>query len=184
MLAVVAIFSLLVAVVAPNIGRLSGRALQGAAGDLAARLELARQRAVVTGVTHRVWIDLDQAVYRLEWLASDAEANGETEAPLRPAELDLRGDAPLALEAPRDATRAFRPLPGLLGHDERLADSLAFRGVETPLGLSDAGEATIEFAPDGSSDASSVILDDDTGRALVIEVLPLAEATRVHDAEE
>ena len=66
MLAVVAIFSLLVAIVAPNIGRLSGRTLQAAADDLAARLELARQRAVVTGVPHRLWIDLDQASYRLE----------------------------------------------------------------------------------------------------------------------
>jgi type II secretion system protein H len=183
-IAVVAIFALLVAVVAPNLGRLSGRTLRGAADDLASRLELARQRAVVTGVPHRLWIDLDQATYRLEWLVGDAEAAGEPEAAAPPEELDLRGDAPLPLEAPRDTTRAFRPLPGLLGRDELLADSLAFRGVETPAGLSDTGEATIEFAPDGTSDATSVVLDDESGHALVIDVLPLAEAVRVNDVEE
>ncbi len=182
-IAVVAIFALLVAVVAPNLGRLSGRTLRGAADDLAARLELARQRTIATGVPHRVWIDLDAAAYRLEWLVGDAEAGGGPEEPARPVELDLRGDAPLPLEAPRDETRAFRPLAGLLGRDELLADSLAFRGVETPAGFSDTGQATIEFAPDGTADSTSVILDDESGRALVIDVLPLAEAVRVSDVD-
>ena len=185
-IAVVAIFALLVAVVAPNLGRLSGRTLRGAADDLASRLELARQRAVVTGAPHRIWIDLDGAVYRAEWLVGDAEADSEAgePAPPPPAELDLAGDSPLPLAAPRDATLAFRPLPGLLGRDEPLADSLRFRGVETAAGFSDSGEATIEFAPDGTSETTSVILDDDSGRALEVEVLPIAEAVQVRDVEE
>jgi prepilin-type N-terminal cleavage/methylation domain-containing protein len=182
-IAVVAIFALLVAVVAPNLGRLSGRRLRAAADDLAARLELARQRTIVTGIPHRLWIDLEAASYRLEWLVGEAEARGEASEPVRPAELDLRGQTPLALEAPRDETRAFRPLPGLLGRDEVLADSLAFRGVETPAGFSEAGEVAIEFAPDGSADSTSVILDDESGRALAIDVLPLAETVRVGDVE-
>ena len=177
MIAVVAIFALLVAVVAPNLGRLSGRTLRQAADDLAARLELARQRTVVTGIPHRLWIDLDAATYRLEWVA------GEAAEPARPAELDLRGETPLPLEAPRDTTLAFRPLPGILGRDEVLAESLAFRGVETPAGFSDRGEVAIEFAPDGTADSTTVILDDESGHGLLIDVLPLAEAVRVSDAE-
>ena len=182
MIAVVAIAALLVALVAPNLNRLTGRTLREAADDLAARLELARQRTVATGIPHRLWIDLDGATYRLEWVAGEAEASGAAE-PAPPAELDLRGDAPLPLEAPRDETRAFRPLPGRLGRDEVLAQSLAFRGVETPAGLTERGEIVIEFAPDGTADSTTLILDDDAGNALLIDVLPLAEAVRVSDAE-
>ena len=182
MIAVVAIFALLVAVVAPNLGRLSGRTLREAADDLAARLELARQRTVVTGIPHRLWIDLDAASYRLEWVAGEVEEPTLVQ-PARPAELDLRGETPLPLEAPRDATLAFRPLPGILGRDEVLAESLTFRGVETPAGFTDRGEVAIEFAPDGTSDSTTVILDDESGHGLLIDVLPLAEAVRVSDAE-
>ncbi len=182
MIAVVAIFALLVAVVAPNLGRLSGRTLREAADDLAARLELARQRTIVTGIPHRLWIDLDGATYRLEWLAGES-AQQAPEAPSRPAELDLRGETPLPLEAPRGEAQAYRPLPGGLGRDEVLAESLAFRRVETPAGFIDRGEVAIGFAADGTADATTVILDDDSGHGLLIDVLPLAEAVRVTDAE-
>jgi len=181
MIAEVLIFGLLVAIVAPNLGNLTGRTLRSAADALAARIELARQRTVMTGVPHRVWIDLDAASYRLEWFLTEAEAQGEDEPLSQP--LDLRGGAPLPLEAPRGAARAFRPLPGSLGSDALLESSLAFRGVETPTGWVDRGETAIEFANDGTTEAAAVILDDDSGRALVIDVLPLAEAVRVSDAE-
>jgi len=181
MIAVVLIFGLLIAIVAPNLGNLTGRSLRGAADALAARIELARQRTVMTGVPHRVWIDLDAASYRLEWFLTEAEARGEDEPVSQP--LDLRGGAPLPLEAPRGAARAFRPLPGGLGSDALLESSLAFRGVETPTGWVDRGETAIEFANDGTTEAAAVFLDDDSGRALVIDVLPLAEAVRVSDAE-
>jgi len=128
-----------------------------------------------------VWIDLDSASYRLEWIASDPEAPAPP--PTETADLELRGETPLPLEAPRDTTLAFRPLPGNLGRDEVLAESLAFRSVETPTGLTQQGEVAIEFAPDGTADATTVLLDDDSGHALLIDVLPLAEAVRVSDAE-
>jgi type II secretion system protein H len=181
MIAVVAIFGLLVALVAPNLGNLSGRNLRSATDALAARIDLARQRTVMTGVPHRVWIDLDAASYRLEWYRTEAEALGE-EAPADEV-LDLRNGAPLPLEAPRGAERAFRPLPGRLGGDAALEASLVFRGVETPTGWVERGGTAIEFARDGTTESAAVFIDDDSGRALVIEVLPLAEAVRVSDAE-
>jgi type II secretion system protein H len=182
MIAVVTILGLLVALVAPNLGALSGVTLRSAADVLAARLELARQRAVMTGIPHRVWIDLDGAAYRLEWFVTDAEELGD-DAPLQPEPLDLRGQTPLPLEAPRGEAPSFRPLPGLLGRDEVLEESLAFRGIETPGGWTDEGEAAIEFAPDGTAEYGTVVLDDESGRSLAVEVLPLAEAVRVGDAE-
>jgi len=182
MIAVVAIFALLVAVVAPNLGTLTGRTLRDSTDALAARIELARQRTVMTGIPHRVWIDLDGGRYRLEWLVSEAEALGEEE-PSEPAPVDLNSQLPLPLEAPRGAERAFRPLPGTLGRDAVLDGSLAFRGVETPTGWLARGETSIAFDMDGTTESAAVILDDDSGRALVIDVLPLAEAVRVDDAE-
>jgi len=181
MIAVVLLFSLMVAMIAPNFGRLSGRALRDAADDLAARLELARQRSVMTGVPHRLLLDLDEAGYRVEWLASEAEQAGEA-PPLETAAPDLRGDAPLPLSAPRESERAFRPLPGSLGQDTWLAGDLAFRGVETPEGFVERGQAVVEFETDGTAAWTVVALDDAAGHGLEIEVLPLAEAVRVRDA--
>ena len=187
MIAVVLLFALMIALVAPNFGSLSGRELQDAADALAARLELARQRSVMTGVPHRVWIDLDGALYRVEWLASDAEQRqaltGEAPPPPEDVPLDLRGDAPLPLAAPREAQRSFRPLPGELGTDTELAASLRFRGVKTAEGWAERGEASVEFGADGSAEWTSVVLDDGD-RGLAVDVRPLADAVRVRDAEE
>lgn len=185
MIAVVLLFSLMVAMIAPNFGTLSGRALRDAADDLAARLELARQRSVMTGIPHRVFLDLDEAAYRVEWLASEAEQTGDEAPPeAEPVALDLRGDAPLPLSPPQQAEREFRPLPGSLGQDSLLARDLAFRGVETPEGWVERGQAVVEFETDGTADWTLVALDDDAGHGLEIEVLPLAEAVRVRDAQE
>ena len=74
MLAVVAIFALVASFVMPNIGALRDRKLRAQAQQIAAHLELGRQRAVMTGVPHRLLLDLDEAAYRLEWFASEAEA--------------------------------------------------------------------------------------------------------------
>src|SRR5262249_36320500 len=78
--AVLAILALLIAFVAPSLGTLTGRKARNTAEAIAATLELARQRTVMTGVPHRVHLDLDEPSWRLEWWVSDAEENGE-EAP-------------------------------------------------------------------------------------------------------
>ena len=67
MLAVVAILALVMTFALPNTGMLQRRRLDSESRQLVALLELARQRAVMTGVKHRMWIDLEDAVYRLEW---------------------------------------------------------------------------------------------------------------------
>jgi type II secretion system protein H len=76
MIAVVAIFALLAAFVAPNLGILSSRRLEQEAQRLSGQLELARQRTVVTGIPHRLAIDLDRGSY---WL------NGRPRTPRRSA---------------------------------------------------------------------------------------------------
>src|SRR5437867_13177072 len=106
MIAVVAIMALLIALVAPGLGTLSGRRLQHTAEALAGSLELARQRTVITGIPHRVRIDLEAATWCLEWKVSDAEDRGEE--PVEPPPLDLKGQAKLDLRAPRGEQPSLR----------------------------------------------------------------------------
>src|SRR3989442_1895147 len=81
-LAVLVILGLVAAFVVPNMGGFRRRALRNEAQQLASQLELARQRAIVTGVPHRVWLELDQAEYRLQGLAGQSgEAAGAPPAP-------------------------------------------------------------------------------------------------------
>lgn len=181
MIAVVAILALLIAFVAPSLGTLTGRKARNTAEAIAATLELARQRTVMTGVPHRLHLDLDAPSWRLEWWVSDAEESGEEAPP--PVPLDLHGTAPLDLKPPRGAVRSFRPLPGRLGRDEPLDDSLSFAGVQTDHGFTDRGATTVEFSTDGTAAYTEILLDDESGHRLAIEVLPLADSVRVVDAE-
>ena len=180
MMAVVAIFALLAGFVAPNLGLLSSRRLQQQAEQISAQLELARQRAVVTGVPHRLAIDLEGGSFWLEWFVTQAEATGESETP---PVLDLRGATAIPMAPPRAATREFRPLPGMFGRANQLEASVLFHGVQTPEGIVDRGEAFVVFERDGTASPTEIVLGDDDGHALALEVLPLAEAVRIYDVE-
>jgi type II secretion system protein H len=180
MLAVVAIFALLAAFVAPNLGLLSSRRLQQQAERLTAELELARQRAVATGIPHRLAIDLDRGSYRIEWLVTEAESLGEQQTQ---PELDLRGSAPIPMAAPPEAAREFRPLPGMFGRETAIEESLRFQAVETPSGSAGEGEAFVVFERDGSASPTEIVLADESDHALALEVLPLAEAVSIRDVE-
>ena len=174
-LAVVAILALLAALVAPNVGRLRQWAVRGEAERLAARLELARQRAIVTGVPHRLWLDLDAAEFRVEWWAPDP-----AEAADAPA-LDLSGNSPLSLEAPRRAQLAFRPIPGKYGNREVITDPFYVERLETPEGTVREGEAWIEFDREGTASYTEIYLEDKEGHALVLDVFPLDDRVRIRD---
>ncbi|HEY8155398.1 MAG TPA: prepilin-type N-terminal cleavage/methylation domain-containing protein [Myxococcota bacterium] len=181
MLAVVAIFALLAAFVAPNLGLVSSRRLQQQAQRLTAQLELARQRTVVTGIPHRLAIDLDRGSYWLEWFVTQAEALGEVETP---AALDLRGSAQIPMSPPPTAAREFRPLPGMFGRETAIEESLRFTSVETLGGSVGEGEAFVVFERDGTASPTEIILADEDDHALALEVQPLAESVLIHDVEK
>jgi len=75
----------------------------------------------------------------------------------------------------------YRPLPGREGRFEWLEDTVVVGGVETAEGYTQRGDAVIEFDSDGTATDTSVYLDDDTGRTLVLHVLPLADGVRIHE---
>jgi|SRR5882672_8412978 len=177
-LAVVAILALVAAFVIPNMGGFRVRALRAEARQIAAQLELARQRAIVTGIPHRVWLELDQAEYRLEWLSVDPE---EAELAAASPELDARGNSPLSLSAPRQAQIGFRPIPGNFGRTQVVADPFYFEAVDTPQGRITGGQVAVEFARDGSAEYTEILIQDAAGDHLVLDVQPLDERVRIRD---
>ena len=177
MMAVVAVFGLVMALTLPNTGVLRGRALDSEARQIVALLELARQRAVMTGEKHRLWIDLEAAEYRMEWwVTQDHDAD---DSPREPLEYDVRGLGPLPLAAPPADKREYLPVPGTAGNYRLLPADFDFRGLETEHGWIDRGEVAIVFDQDGTSSYAELVIEsDDDARAL--EILPLADAVRVY----
>ena len=178
-LAVVLMFALLTLFVAPNLGAMRDKALRSQADAISAKLELARQRAIATGTLHRLNFDLVEHSYRLEWLGDPSEAEGPDSAQDQSA-FDAR--VPLSLEPPRKGKRKFVAIPHRkLGRPAYLPDHLVFGGVETAGGFTDRGEVGVTFEADGSAEFTRIHLDDEAGRTLVIEVLPLADTVRIVD---
>ncbi len=174
-LAVVAILALMMALVVPNLSGMRQRALAGEAQRIADQLELARQRAIVTGVPHRIWIDLDEAEYRLEWLADDPD-----EAPAPAFDLErLAGNTPLPLAAPRALDLRYRPVPGNFGRLQVVEFPFYFEALETPEGRVAKGESHVAFARDGSADYTEIYLEDPDGHRVALDVYPLDERVRI-----
>jgi type II secretion system protein H len=178
-LAVVAILALVAAFVVPNLSGIRARALRAEARQIAAQLELARQRAIVTGVPHRLWLELDQAEYRLEWLAEDPE---EADIVAEEPEFDLSGNTPLSLSAPIVRELEYRPIPGNFGNLQVVAEPFYFEAVETPQGRITRGQVSVEFARDGTADYTEIYLQDAAGDHIALDVYPLDERVRIrHD---
>ena len=175
-LAVVAILALVAALVVPNLGGMRARKLRQEARSIAAHLELARQRAIVTGIPHRLWMELDQAEYRLEWLAEDPD-----EPAAQAADLDLSGNTPLSLVAPRAQEIRFRPMPGNFGKTQVVEYPFYFEGVETTEGFVSEGEVAVEFARDGTASYSEIYIQDNSGNRIALDVYPLDERVRIRD---
>ena len=183
-LAVVAILALVAAFVVPNLGGFRMRALRSEATQLAAHLELARQRAIMTGVPHRVWLELDQSEYRLEWLAQDPEDADLAEAERPTQELDLNGNTPLDLAAPPAPLLDYQPIPGNFGNLQVVAYPFYFEAVETPEGRIERGEVSIRFERDGTADQTEIYLQDAQGDQIALDVQPLDDRVRIRRDEE
>lgn len=183
LLAVLVIIGLFMALVLPNIGATHSSQLRQEALDLAGRLELARQRALVTGAPHRVWIDLERSLYRVEWFVDEARAwageEGDEEAApaATSAPDDLEG--PLSLSPPRGAERLYYPIPGRFGVTARLQPDTYFVGIDTPEGWLESGEVQVVFAVDGSSDFSELVVADAWDNKITLEVQPLLDQVRI-----
>ena len=191
-LAVVAIFALIAGLAMPNFSALHSRNLKQQAQRLVTQLELARQRSIVTGVPHRLYIDIDGGAYRIEWLASEQMAEGGDDwdslpssggngAPptLDDSQLDDYGRQAIDLSPPTADEAEYRPVNGTAGQLARLDDSIFFAGIETDGGWIDSGETWIRFERDGSADPTTIEIEHESGPAAILEVLALADTIRV-----
>jgi type II secretion system protein H len=181
MLAVVLIMGLVASLVLPAVGARSAVQLRDQANHLANDLEFARQRTVMTAVPHRLFLDLDGAAYRVEWLVTDAEAEG-LEAPAPDLDAELSGEKNLDLKPPRGAERSFRPLPTQLGRTALLTDGIEFASVEAGDASVDRGAVTITFERDGTVEPTRILLMDTSGHRVALDLAPLDEAVMVRDA--
>jgi type II secretion system protein H len=182
-LAVVLLIALIAMIVAPGLGFTAAQALDDHARTLAADLEFARQRSVMTGVPHRVRLDLDAGTWRLEWEVA-AEDEPEPEEEPEPFATGVLGVArgTLDLAPPRRPERAFLPLPAGTGRQARLDPAVFLARVATGEGVVDRGSVGVAFAPDGTADPAEIVLRDESGFGVVLEVRALADAVRVRDA--
>lgn len=174
LIAVVLIIGLVAGLALPNFGVLGGQVLRDEARRLAAELELARQRSVVTGVRHRLVFDLDRALYWTEWEVPEEEA--------RPAAPTAGSDRPPSLSPPEHAPGVFAPRPDASGRGWRLDDDVEFGGVEIESGFVENGTLRLAFESDGTTEPTRIVLErPDGGGALALEVRALADAVRIVD---
>jgi type II secretion system protein H len=176
MLAVVAMFGLIAAMVLPNIDLGGSRIARSEAQDLAAAIEFARQRAVMTGRTHQVVIEVEFGEHWVEWNAPrDPESEVAAEVP---------GERVLELVPPPLETESFVPIPGELGRVHTANPDVAILGIELAGGFVDRGRIDVRITPDGAADPASILIGDVGGsHAVRVEVEPLADAVQVFDDE-
>jgi prepilin-type N-terminal cleavage/methylation domain-containing protein len=177
MLAVVAMFGLIAAMVMPNVDFGGSRLVRAEAQDMATAIEFARQRAVMTGRTHQVVIEVERGEHWVEW-AEPLPPESET------VSADAPGERKLDFVPPPLETEEFVPIPGELGRPHVANDKTAILGVELAGGLADRGRIELRISADGVTEPASILLGDADGDYPVrIEVEPLADAVRVFDAE-
>jgi prepilin-type N-terminal cleavage/methylation domain-containing protein len=188
-MAVIVVIGLALALVLPNLSATRSAQLRDRARLLAGRIELARERAIVTGAPHRVMIDLEEGSYAVDWwvtesraLAVDEEASAaqQTAAPAT----DYSGNAPISLSPPTEDVRDYYPIPGRFGELAFLSRDYFFEGVDTPEGWIDRGYVQIVFERDGTSDAAEIVLMDAWENRVRLQVEPLLDIVRIRSHEE
>ena len=200
MMAVITLIGMIFALGLPRPSSSRWRALGDAAESIASSLEYARQRAVMTGVPHRVRIDLEDGAWRVGWLVSEREAAaGEIGAGAGPslagalaggggAGLGEADDdtsepdpkAPIDLHPPTKAGLDYYPVPSRLGRPTPLSDddTLYFVGLEGNSGWVEGGEVQIVFDADGTTDFVLLELADADDRHMTLEIEPLLDRIR------
>jgi prepilin-type N-terminal cleavage/methylation domain-containing protein len=183
-MAVILIMGLAMSLLLPAIGAGGGARLRGQAERVGAVLELARQRAVVTGKPHRVLIDLESATYGIEWFVADVADTGPLAAASQHDPLAALAGEVVDLAPPREETAYYQPIPNRFGGSDRLDSGYFFEGVDTPEGWIKRGEVAVVFDWDGSSDAAQIVISDPDSRSIDLDIAPLLEVVRIREEND
>jgi type II secretion system protein H len=193
MMAVVTLIGMIFAFGVPRLSNARWRALGEAAESIAASLEFARQRAIMTGIPHRVLIDLEDGGWRVEWLVSEdrvlAGASAESDGGLAAAPGPEAGSepnprAPIDLHPPLDQGLDFHPVASRqLGSFSWLDadDRIYFVGLASPSGWIEGGDVQIVFEADGTTELVLLEIADETDRHMTLEIEPMLERVRVRE---
>jgi len=191
-MAVVVVIGIAMGLVLPNLTASRGAQLEQSARDVAVGLELARERAIVTGAAHRAFLDLDVGSVRIDWHVSEERAfehlseDGDDE-PGGTEEDIIQGysaSAPISLSPPAKEERDYYPVPNRFGGEEWLPEDVFFEGVNTPEGWIEEGAVQIVFQSDGSTDYSEIFLTDVWANRVILEIHPLLEVIRIRRDQE
>ncbi len=171
MMAVIVIMGLVFAIGVPRLGTSKQRLLRAEAEAIAASLDFARQRAVMTATPHRLLIDLEEGGYRVEWWVTEeldeAEPDFLPEDPEDAVEL-------ISLRPPARAEREYVPVPHpKLGAFTWLDDALYFVGLDSPSGWIEGGDVAIVFRADGTTDFALLEIADSDDNHMTLEIEPI-----------
>jgi len=194
MMAVVLMMGMLLAFALPNLGVTDTAILRSEARQVAAQLEYARQRAVMTGHPHRALIGLGDGWYQIEWFVSDSEdpsvvplpgSEGAAPggAPGRPRETVINASSPVAMSPSQEELPSYRPVPGRPGEVGYLDEDVDFAGAQTAEGWYDHGEFQIVFDQDGTTDAVDLVLRSGDAPGFVLQVSPVIDLVRILDEQ-
>lgn len=176
-LAVVLIIGFISSMILPGLRFSGGSSRHDEALNVASHLELARQRAIMTGKTHQVMIDVDKGSYWVEWQVRLSE-NGASLSVAEQQRAVWEGNIEDVLRPPAKAF-GYEPIPNRFGRGSLLSDPFYFDGIDTSEGWLDEGQVRVVFLSDGSTDAAQVVISDPDGFAATLDILPILDAVRI-----
>ena len=186
-IAVIAIMGMVFAIGIPRLSTSKLRELRTEAESIAASLEFARQRAIMTGVAHRVLIDLEEGGYRIEWLVDEDRAfAATTDGEFSDTDIDSdpidSGDEEMGLidfYPPTRNERDYYPIPSRqLGSYTWLDDARYFVGLESSSGWIEGGDVEIVFDADGTTEYTLLEIADASDNHLTLVIEPLLDRVR------
>ena len=186
-IAVIAIMGMVFAIGIPRLSTSKIRGLRTEAESIAASLEFARQRAIMTGVPHRVLIDLAEGGYRIEWLVDEDRAfqlTRDSDDEFSGGESNLAGpdygsEQLIDFYPPVRDERDYYPIPSRqLGSFTWLADARYFVGLDSSSGWIESGDVEIVFDADGTTEYALLEIADASDNHLTLEIEPLLDRVR------
>ncbi len=190
MMAVVVIMAMVFIIGVPRLGTSKLRILNNEAEAIAASLDFARQRAVMTGIPHRLFIDLEEGAYRIEILSTEEEAFAALAADYEELQFDLSSrtaddpNAPLDLRPPSRTERDFYPIPHpKYGSFKWIDDAVYFVGLNSSAGWIEGGDVMIGFEADGTTEYALLEIADSDDNHLTLEIEPMLDRVRKREGK-
>lgn len=172
-MAVITLLALITTLVIPQLGWQRDRGVREEALALADLLLVARERALITGRTHRVTLDFGASTRRLEWRPPEDEMESEAPSP---------GRERVDLEPPRNLTAEFEPVPGGVGNEVETRRGVWLLDLDSSEARNTGDVITLQFGAEGNADPARITLGNDDGEARwVVEIFEFAQDIDVYE---